>query len=129
MSVSKQIPDNIRRVSRCVGYSLWLDNEHDWFKLPVILRARLDIRQRATLAFMALKSLNRDDALETAKAVLGGGAGMPLPPFLDPMSESEFWAGIASPQELEAYCLASFQAMPVTRQAAFLEFIQGSKAA
>jgi len=73
MSIAKQIPDHIKRVSRSVGYALWLDNSDDWFGLPVILRARLDARQRAALAFMALKSLDNDDAVLTVEAALRRG--------------------------------------------------------
>ncbi len=70
MSLSKHIPDHIKRVSRSVGYALWLDTSDDWLGLPVILRARLDERQRAALAFMALKSLDYETACQTAGAAL-----------------------------------------------------------
>lgn len=72
MNIAKNIPDCIKRVSRSVGYTLWLDHTDAWFGLPVILRARLDPRQRAALAFMALKSLDRDEAVMVADAVING---------------------------------------------------------
>lgn len=125
MSVSQNIPDNIKRVARGVGYALWLDNEDDWFGLPVILRARLDVRQRAALAFMALKSLDPDEAMQTAEAALYTGAGSPQPPLFGFMDQAAFWADMAAPEELEAYCLASFNAMQRPRQAAFLDFVRG----
>lgn len=128
-SISKQIPDNIKRVARSVGYALWLDNADDWFGLSVVLRARLDARKRAALAFMALRSLDRDDATMTAEAALCAGAGQPQPPLFGFIDQAAFWADMADPEELEAYCLASFNAMPRGRQAAFLDHVQGRQVA
>ncbi|MEG3663074.1 hypothetical protein [Celeribacter halophilus] len=125
MSVSQNIPDNIKRAARSVGYALWLDSEDEWCGLPVILRARLDERQRAALAFMALKSLDRDKAMQTAEAALHTGAGSPQAPLFGVMDQAAFWADMAEPEELEAYCLASFNAMQRPRQAAFLDFVRG----
>lgn len=125
MSIAQKIPDNIKRVSRCVGYALWLDNTDDWFALPVIMRARLEPYQRAALAFMALQSLDRGDAVLTAETALANGAGQPIAPLFSQIDEAAFWADLASPDEVEAYCLASFSAMQLPRQAAFLEYVQG----
>jgi hypothetical protein len=36
---------------------------------------------------------------------------------------------MATPDELDAYALASFNAMPAPRKAAFLEFVQGRQVA
>ncbi|UWR03756.1 hypothetical protein K3740_03380 [Ruegeria conchae] len=46
MNISTQIPDNIKRVCRSIGYAAWLDGTDAWFGLTVILRARQDARQR-----------------------------------------------------------------------------------
>jgi hypothetical protein len=129
MSIAQHIPDNLKRVSRSIGYAAWLDTSDDWHGLPVILRARLDARQRAALAFMALKSLDRVDAVQVAESALAEGAGQPIAPLFNAMDEAAFWADMAAPDELEAYCLASFNAMPAPRKAAFLDFVQGRKVA
>jgi hypothetical protein len=129
MNVAQHIPDNIKRVSRALGHTLWLDHPDDWFGLSVILRARLDTRQRAALAFMALRSLDRDQATTAAQAVLSEGAGQPIAPLFNHMDEASFWADMATPDELDAYALASFNRMAPKRQAAFLGFIQGKAAA
>ena len=52
-----------------------------------------------------------------------------FPAFLGNMDEAQFQASLASPVELEAYCLASFRQMAPHRQAAFLRFVQGRAAA
>lgn len=124
MSIAKHIPDNIKLISRSIGYVLWLDDTDSWFGLPIILRARLVERQRMALAFMALKSLDRDDAVQTAEAALSEGAGQPIAPLFNHMDEAAFWVDMAAPDEVEAYCFASFNAMPAPRQAAFLGFVQ-----
>lgn len=129
MSISTHIPDNIKRVCRSIGYAAWLDNTDAWFGLSLILRARLDVRQRVALAFMALKALDRDDAVNAAEAALGTGAGHPPAPLFGFMDEAAFWADYAEPEELDAYCLASFKRMNPARQAAFLEHVQGRQAA
>ena len=129
MNISQHIPDNIKRVSRSVGYALLLDTFEDWDGLSLILRARLSDRQRAALAFMALKSLDQDDATLTAETALSGGAGQPMAPLFNYMDQAVFWADMAEADELNAYCLASFNRMAPQRQAAFLGFIQGRAAA
>lgn len=129
MSIARHIPNDIKRVSKSVGYALWLDNADDWFNLPVILRARLHARQRAALAFMALKSLDREGALLTAEAALSDGSGQPIVPLFNHMDEAAFWADIASDGELKAYALACFTRLSPGNQAAFLDYVQGKAAA
>lgn len=129
MSVSKHIPREIKKVARCVGYAAWLDSPDAWLGLPVILAARLEPHQRAALAHAALRSLSDEHAATVCDAVLPGDAGQPIAPLFNHMDEAAFWADMAAPEELEAYCLASFNAMPRPRQAAFLDFVQGRQAA
>lgn len=129
MSIAKNIPDNIKRVARSVGYALYLDNADDWHGLPLILRKHLSVTERASLAFMALRPMDRDHAVQTAEAALTQEAGQPIPPLFDYMDQAAHWVAWAAPEEREAYCLASFNAMPLARQAAFLDFIQGRAAA
>ncbi len=74
MSVSKHIPENIKRASKAVGYAIWLDETDYWLGLPVVLMARLTTRQRAALAFATLKSLDHSTASAAATAALGGDA-------------------------------------------------------
>jgi hypothetical protein len=129
VNISAQIPNNIKRVSKSLGYTLWLDTFEDWDGLSLILRSLLTDRQRAALAFMALKALDYDQAVMAAEAALSEGAGQPIAPLFNHMDESAFWTDMATPDELDAYALASFNAMPAPRKAAFLEFVQGRQVA
>lgn len=117
------------KVVRMLGYVLTLGTQDAWWGLVPVLMARLTVEERAALAFMALKALDRDDATMTAEAALDQGAGQPQAPLFSHMDQAAFWADMADPEELEAYCLASFNAMPRVRQAAFLEYVQGRQAA
>ncbi len=57
-------------VVRSLGYVLTLGSQHAWFGFSEILRERLTPQERAALAFMALKSLDHDDAVLTIEAAL-----------------------------------------------------------
>jgi hypothetical protein len=127
-AIAKNMPDRIKRVSKMLGYCLYLGDQNGWWGLVTVLRARLTRVERVSIAFVALKSLDRDDALLTAEAALGG-AGQPIAPLFNYMDEATFWADMAEPDELDAYCLASFKSMAPGRQAAFLEYVQGRRAA
>ena len=52
-----------------------------------------------------------------------------MPPLYGYMDEAAFWAEMAEPEALEAYCLASFERMAPARQSAFLNHVMGSAAA
>jgi hypothetical protein len=117
------------KVVRMLGYVLTLGTQDAWWGLVPVLMARLTVEERAALAFMGLKALDRDDALMTAEAALCEGAGQPQVPLFGFMDQAAFWADMADPEELEAYCLATFNAMPRGRQAAFLDHVQGRQAA
>lgn len=129
MTIAQNIPEHIRRVSKSLGFALWLDGADEWFGLSVILQARLAPRQRAALAYAALRSLDHDHASMTAQAFFGGGAGQPIAPLFNSMDEAVFWADMAAPAELDAYALASFNRMAKARQAAFLDYVGGNRRA
>lgn len=117
------------KVVRMLGYVLTLGTQDAWWGLVPVLMARLTIEERAALAFMALKALDGDTANITAEAALCTGAGQPQAPLFGFMDQAAFWADMAEPDELSAYCLASFNAMPCGQQAAFLDHLQGRLAA
>ncbi len=114
--------ENHQRAVRCLGFTLEIGHQDAWWGFSKVLRARLSVPERAALAFMSIKSLDASTASMTAKAALDG-AGMPRAPFIDPADEAGFWAGMASEEELEAYCVATFLALPPHRQAAFCDYV------
>jgi hypothetical protein len=115
-------------VAKSIGYALTLEHPDAWQGLPVILRARLDERERGMMAYTSLRAMDADNAAAVAGAFLGG-AGMPGAPLFNHMDEAAFWADMAEADELDAYCLASFNRMAPARQTAFLNFIQRRAAA
>ncbi|SHM79794.1 hypothetical protein SAMN05443432_1198 [Roseovarius litoreus] len=123
MSISQHIPDHIKRVSRSLGYTLWLGAADHWFGLSAIFRARLNDEDRAGLAWATLRSLDPYHAQAVADAVLGG-AGAPDAPLFDTADQAAIWAGIADDDELDAYAVAIFNALPPAKQRYFLEYGQ-----
>ncbi|WP_073256047.1 hypothetical protein [Shimia gijangensis] len=69
-SIAGNIPDEIKRLSRAIGYAAWLDTSDAWLSLRPILQARLDHHQLAALAFVALRSMGEADGYRTASAAL-----------------------------------------------------------
>lgn len=130
-AMSKWAKPEVKSASRMFGYCLTLDTQDGWWGLVPVLQARLSLHQRVCLAFMALKSIDPENAAKTSDAVLGRSEGMGMPgvPFDSIIDEAAFWTSGAEPKELEAYCLACFTAMSAHRQMAFLEYVQGRAAA
>ena len=128
-AMSKYAPDRHKRAARMLGYCLTLDTIDAWWCFAAVIDARLTVKERTALAFMALSSLDTDEATQVAQARLGDGAGQPIPPLFDHMDEAAFWADLVFPDELEAYCLAAFNRMAPKLQAAFLDHVQARAAA
>lgn len=92
-----------------------------------------DLAERAERALDALADLAPWQSEMIACRVLGIDdaeyAGMPQAPLFNHMDQAAFWADMAEPVELDAYCLASFNRMHPARQSAFLAFVQRGQAA
>ncbi|KZX94489.1 hypothetical protein A3722_06395 [Sulfitobacter sp. HI0027] len=65
-------PDDRERAVRSIGYALTLDTSQAWEGLSLILEARTTTRERAALAYAALKALDDDTAYRTASVALFG---------------------------------------------------------
>ncbi|WP_421702112.1 hypothetical protein [Aliiroseovarius sp.] len=109
-------------MSRMLGYCLTLGTTDAWAAFSLVVSARLSEAERVALAYAVLSSLEHDHAEATAATALRS-AGSPLPPFLGGLDDARFWASLASRSELKAYALASFEAMSLKDQAAFLRHI------
>lgn len=121
---------------RALGYTLTLGTHDGWSNFRRVITLRLSDEERAALAFWGLRSLSDDHAaavMSGAADLMEAGqaerAGPPLASLVNVMDDATFWAGLAEPAELDAYCLASFDAMHPARRAAFLGFVQGRAAA
>ena len=122
--VSNHITNVHTRASGLVGLALALGDFSAWSCVSGVWKLLLSTEERAALAYAALKALKPPQAEAVAQAVLGD-AGPPLAPFLNPLEDATWWADIASPAELRAYCLAAFDRLPPHEQRDFLEFAQG----
>ncbi|MDJ0993023.1 MAG: hypothetical protein QNI90_05580 [Dinoroseobacter sp.] len=63
------------RVTRMLGYVLTLGTQDAWFGFRIVIRKRLTLEERVSLAFMALRALDPADAAKTAEAALGCDGG------------------------------------------------------
>jgi hypothetical protein len=128
--MSKLIKPAHKSVARSIGYALTTGDSDGWGMFTAVTLLRLDDLERVGMAYAALRSLHQDHVKDTLEAALGrSGVGMPQAPLFNHMDQAVFWADMATPDELDAYALASFNRMAPQRQAAFLGFIQGRAAA
>lgn len=117
-----------KSASKALGIALTLSTVDGWQGFGEIIEASLTETECATLAFIALRTLS-DEALCAVARGLPKGAGSPIAPLYCHMDQAAFWADLATPSELDAYCLASFQGMAPARQQEFLSYVSERKAA
>lgn len=118
------INDSHIRSARSLTFALTIGEHDSWYSLSRILKSCLKPHEVGGITYAAIYALGAELSEEVYVATFGG-AGQPIAPFFNHMDEAAFWADMADPTELEAYCLASFNAMPASRKTAFLEFVQG----
>ena len=111
-----------KRTARVLGYALTLNDATGWQALTQTFSKHLSERECAGVALMALIALpDATAALVVEKC--SNGAGPPLPPLLGHMDEAAHWADMATPNELDAYALASIKRMTPARKAEFINHI------
>lgn len=112
------------RATRILGYCLTLNAPDTWLGATAIWKKCLTMAEIVGLAYSVMSGLPREIAVIVTESALEG-AGQPHAPLLGFVDQAIFWADMAEPKELEAYCLASFAQMKPRRQKAFLEYVQG----
>lgn len=125
-------PDpDVSSVIRALSFALQVGDSGVWDSLSGVLRMRLTARQRASLAWAALRSLDKEQAQVIAESVdsFPAGAGTPMNPTGDPLDEAKTWIRSASADEIDAYAVAAFHAMSDERKAEFLTYAQKVSAA
>lgn len=96
-----------------------------WNDYSCSLVLNLSPTERVAMAWAVLRTLTADQVLCVVETFIPESVGAPIAPLFNYMDEAAFWADMAEPKALEAYCLASYNAMSAARQAAFLKFVQG----
>lgn len=123
-SLSKTMRREHLKMTRMLGYTLVLGTVDAWQGFARVAAVRLDVEERAALAWAALRSLDADTAAMAVEAAFEpeGGAGMPMVPLDDFADEAAFWSERAAPDELAAYAVAIFRAMGAADRRAFLDY-------
>ncbi len=103
-----------------LGFALAADAPDTWQSFALVLTARLEVRERATIATMVCDTLP-DDTLHEVMSAIGRGAGFPAVPFNDVLREADIWAAAASDAELRAYLLTAFHTLGLRDRREFLE--------
>lgn len=111
-----------KRMSRMLGYTLMSGDWESWANFAKVALHSLTDRERYSLSFAILYTLDPAQAEQTAAEILNA-AGSPLPPFLGAMDDARHWASLASKTERKAYALAAFEAMEPADQNAFYRHI------
>ena len=88
--------DRHKRAAKALGYALTLADPQKWAATAIIWEARLVPAERYELARSILLAMPFEDS-EAVFADVMGGAGYPLPTFLDPLDEAQWWADLAKP--------------------------------
>ena len=125
-SPSRHFKHRHKAVARTLVYALTLADADSYAALSDVIVMRLPPEERVGLAWATHKALEADEAEMLFDCT---GAGMPGLPMEDKMEEAAFWADMAEPEELRAYCLATFKRMSSEDQAEFLAYVQERKAA
>ncbi|MCF7777313.1 hypothetical protein GLP59_06550 [Sulfitobacter sp. M220] len=112
-----------KRMARVIGYTLTLGDADAWAGFTTVAQTRLTNKERAALAWAALRALDTPAQAETVAATLLTFADYPLPTFLNPMEDARWWASFASLKERKAYALAAYEALPMREQMAFRNHI------
>lgn len=121
--IRTHMPDRYRRVARTIGLCLFSGRSYEnCHGLSVVLTARLEPHERAALGWAVLRSMTPEQAMDVLNTALPNRAGQPIAAFYDPVDEAANWAEMADPDELDAYAVAVFNAMPRSRKRAFLDF-------
>lgn len=115
------------RAARALSYALTLANPRKWAATSIIWEARLDHVERYELARSVLLAM-RPEVTEVLFEDVMGGAGYPLPTFIDPLDDARWWADMANEAELEAFCFATFMALPRSVKLDFIEFAKAEVA-
>jgi hypothetical protein len=100
--------DAHRRVGRYVSIALIVGEPQHWLYLKTIMADLLLPRERAALAFAAMRSLSEDDRMKVATNAIPEWAefGSPLPTFLHISNDARWWAANISIQERKTYLMA-----------------------
>lgn len=122
-AMSQYANDRHKCAAWSLVYCLTLNTPDTWLDATRFWSKRLTVTEAVGLVYSVLSGLDREVAMLVTQSVLGG-AGQPQAPFFGFMDQAMFCADIAEPEELDAYCLASFNRMTRARQAAFLAYVQ-----
>ena len=122
----KYYKDRHKRTARSFLYALALDEVNGWLSLKSIMMARMSEKERASLAYTALRSLNEEQRESVARhAVDVDLIGPPMPPWSDLREDATWWTQRASLAEKETYLLTIYEHLPKKDKKEFAQYLAG----
>ena len=116
------------KIARCIVYALTLGEAEGWLDFRTIVKTKLSEKERASLAYAALLSLDE----ETRELVCENAFepsplnSEPMPPACELLDEAKWWAAKATREEKEVYIMSIYSHMSPERQAAFTAYIKAA---
>lgn len=104
---------------RALEIALVTDDPVRWCEAAAVFEGRLACAEIMRIAVAALVALAEEDAA-WADHVAHPRAGMPFPPFADPIADARLWAAAAARSELKAYFWAAWRQLAPRDRTAFL---------
>ena len=105
----KHIEIRHKRTARALAYVLGTGETDAWYDFAEIIQARLEREEIAGLAFSALITMQHEHRLALYEIVgdLVAPSGGPLPTYSEDVAfDANWWANIATKDELRAYLVA-----------------------
>ena len=122
----KNAPEQHKAACRTLLYALGLMESNGWLTCKTILKARLNQRELACIAFAALRALNEEERQKTIEMSyeIDAPAGYPNP-YGNIKDDAQWWASIASQHEHEAYLMAAYKQLPKKSKNDLKEYLAG----
>ena len=116
------------KIARCIVYALTLGEADGWLDFRTIVKAKLSEKERASLAYAALLSLDEETRELVCENTFEPSPlnSEPMPPAFELLDEAKWWAAKATREEKEVYIMSIYSHMTPERQAAFTAYIKAA---
>ena len=118
------------KIARVIVYALSLGEVDGWLDFRTIIKAKLTTKERASLAYAALLSLDeqtRELVCENAFEARPLNSE-PMPPAFELIDEAKWWASRADRETKQVYIMSIYSHMTPEQKAAFGDYIKRAAA-
>lgn len=117
--------ERIQQAYWLLGRLLFEGDTDEWLAAKDEIQEHLTETDLASLAFVSLRCLPDDVAMQVSDSAMGL-MGAPVPPLNDDvMQDARWWADGASERELKAYSIACYHRMSPRAREGFRKWVMG----